>query len=102
MRDETAERPAEQVVRPDRLDLADEAQIVCSHLLDAVGPEVAFQQAPRLEPVNRPVRRNVRNESRIRPAEAAGMMDAEQRLFASLMPDRQQRLAFGHLPTATL
>src|SRR5262249_40113645 len=95
MRHEAAEGPAEQVVGPDRLNLTNETQIVRRYLLQSAGENVWLQQAARLQPINRTIGWDMREESGKRPTNSSGMVDAEQRSFAALAPDRQQSFKIG-------
>ena len=92
MRHKAAERPAEQVVGADRLDLADKVDVVDRHLVDRVRAHLALDQVAGLQSIDRLVGRRVAQQLRIRPAEAAGVVDAEQRPLAAHGPDRQQHL----------
>ena len=70
--------------------LPDDAQIVLRHLIDRVRTSCPLREIARLKTVDRMLRRNMPDELGIRPTEAAGIVNAEQRQFASGRPDRQQ------------
>src|SRR5262249_47313787 len=52
MRYKPAERPAKQIVRPNRLNRANELQILCGHLLDARRGILWSSKVARLQPVD--------------------------------------------------
>ena len=50
---EAAKGPAEQVVRSDRLDLANKAQVVGGHVLEGPGKYIPLNKIARLQPIDR-------------------------------------------------
>ncbi len=67
-------------------------EIILGHLIDRVRTPRPLREIARLQTVDRMLRRNMPDQLGIRPAEAAGIVNAEQRQFASDRPDRQQNL----------
>src|SRR4029450_5782338 len=59
---EAAERPTEQILGPDRLNLSNEPQIVRRHVLDGIGEGAVLSEIARLESIDRMIRRDVTDE----------------------------------------
>ena len=95
MRDQAAKRPAQQVVRPGGWIFRMMLQIVRRHVVDRLRMHVAIGKVARLQTVDRMIGGDVPDQLRIGPAEAARIVDAEQRPLGADRPDRQQHLEIG-------
>ena len=62
VRHEAAERPTEQIVGPDGLNLSNEPQIVRRHVVDGIGEDAALSEIARLQSIDRMIRRDVADE----------------------------------------
>src|SRR3954447_18879241 len=73
MRHQAAERPAQEVVRPGRLNLADETEIIRRHLLERRWKCLGAG----LQSVDRVTRRDLAHQPHIAPAQPSSGMDTE-------------------------
>src|SRR4051812_28633167 len=74
-----AKRPAEQIVRTARLNLPNYSHIILGHFMDRAGAHRPLREITSLQTIDWMFRRDMPDELGIRPAESAGVMNAEQR-----------------------
>src|SRR5580700_6151721 len=74
---ESAHGPAEEVVRPVRLNVANDTCVVSGHFLHSFWEYIRLAEVANLQRIERVVGWNMTDQPRIDPAESRGGMDAE-------------------------
>src|SRR5271166_6585405 len=74
---EATQRPAEQAVRSNWLNLSNNSQIFRGHMLEIVGQHLSLSEVARLQSVDRMARWDMTDEPGIGPAQSCGGVDAE-------------------------
>jgi len=86
---ESAERPAKQMIRSGRLNCVNLIKVIGDHFLKGLGYYLGLVEATGLQSIDREIRSDILQKSRVTPAEAARWMDAEERWEASMGPKRE-------------
>ena len=89
--DNTAEGPAEQMIRPGFLHGAYPLDIVRCHARDGGSEPARPVQARILQRIDRVICREVPGKRHVRPAHSSCRVDAEKGRLSSVYPDREQR-----------
>ena len=76
---ESAERPAEQMIGSGRLNFANLTKVIGHHFLKCPGQNLRLVEASCLQSIDRIIGSDMLQKPRVAPAEACGWMDAKKR-----------------------
>ena len=86
---ESAERPAKQMIRSGRLNCVNLIKVIGDHFLKGLGYYLGLVEATGLQSIDRIIASDMLQKPRVAPAEAARWMDAEERWKIAGGPKRQ-------------